>query len=135
MKVAITLVVAALAAAAVTGIALAHTFTASTSITRSKLPEGTTPAGDTIVVWGKVSSRRTNCRANRRVRLLRVRTPGSDVLLDVARTNVLGQYLFVLHPLRDQTVYVKVRARVQTAPGHSHTCFASRSKNLVIDVS
>lgn len=135
MKLATTLAVAALVGAVVTGIALAHTFTAGTSITRSKLPEGTTPAGATIVVWGKVNTRQTNCKANRRVRLLRVRTPGTDVLLDVARTNVLGQYLFVLNPLRDQTVYVKVRTRVQASPGHSHTCFGSRTKNLVIDVN
>jgi len=121
-------------AALLASVALAHTFAAPTQITRSKLPRGTTAAGAAIVIFGNVRSSHPLCIRDRAVRLKRVVTPGPDLVLETTYTNRMGGYYFVRHPQRDQTVYMAVRRLVQMPAGHSHTCFASRTKNLVIDV-
>jgi hypothetical protein len=116
-------------------VAIAHTFTASTRISAHKLPAGTTAAGAPVIIYGRVRSDHPLCLRDRAVRLKRVVTPGPDLILAVTYTNRLGRYYFVRHPTRSQTVYVSVRRLDETSAGHSHTCFGSRSKNRVIDVS
>lgn len=115
-------------------VAIAHTFTAGTRISAHKLPAGTTAAGAPVIIYGRVRSDHRLCVRDRAVRLKRVVTPGPDLILALTYTNRLGEYYFVRHPTRSQTVYVALRRLEQTSAGHSHTCFGSRSKNRVIDI-
>ena len=113
--------------------AVAHTFVASPSIGIHKIPAGTTVRGAKVVVYGKINSQHSFCRAGRTVRLLKVR-PGPDRFLAADGSDQEGEYMFVRHPRRDQTVYTRISRRVSTSYGHSHTCRAARSPNLFINV-
>jgi hypothetical protein len=127
------LIVAAAIGLVLVAIAGAHNFTASPQLRIAKVPEGTTARGATIIVYGRIVSSRAFCRADRRVRLFRVR-PGPDRFLASDLTDNEGEYRFVRHPRRDQTVYTRIARRVHTSYGHSHVCRADRSRNLRINV-
>ena len=127
------LIVAAAIGLVLAAIAGAHIFTASPQLTIAKVPEGTTARGAKTIVYGRIVSSRSFCKANRRVRLFRVR-PGLDRFLGSDLTDREGEYRFVRRPRRDQTVYTVIVRRVSTSYGHSHICRADRSRNLRINV-
>ena len=134
MKTAVTLVSALLVASVLTATALAHNFQRTTWIEGHKVPEGTTAPESPVVIWGKVHSGRSLCIRNRVVLLRRVATPGPDPIIERDVTDRQGEYLFVRRPTHDQRVYAKVKRLDATSTGHSHTCFASRTRNILLDV-
>ena len=113
---------------------IAHTYVAETSLTIHKEPRGVTEAGAKIFVFGKLRSPRPACRVNEWVKLMRVR-PGPDRAMGRDRTSSEGNYRFVLHPVRDLTVYAKFFGSFRDPVGHSHRCLSSRSDNQTINVS
>ena len=94
------LIVAAAIGLVLAAIAGAHIFTASPQLTIAKVPEGTTARGAKTIVYGRIVSSRSFCKANRRVRLFRVR-PGLDRFLGSDLTDREGEYRFVRRPRRD----------------------------------
>jgi hypothetical protein len=114
--------------------ALAHFFSAKTSLTIHKVPTGVTAPGATVLIYGKLRSPRPACRFDKVVKLMKVR-PGADKVLSRDRTDREGEYLFVREPKRDQTLYTRFSRTLQTSYGHSHRCRGSRSDNLFINVS
>jgi hypothetical protein len=127
-------IVASASALAFASVAVAHTFFATPSLTIHKAPVGATSPGATVIVYGRIISGRSFCRANRVVRLFRVR-PGPDRLQASDITDREGEYIFIRHPRRDQRVYTRIRARSSTSYGHSHNCAADRSRNRFINVT
>jgi hypothetical protein len=127
-------IVASVSALAFASVAAAHTFFATPAITIHKSPIGATSPGARVIIYGRIRSAYGFCRANRVVRLFRVR-PGPDALLALDLTDREGEYLFIRRPRRDQTVYTRIRARSFTSYGHSHNCAAARSRNLFINVT
>jgi hypothetical protein len=123
-----------LLAAVMPGTAVAHTFVADTSLTIHKAPTGATASGATVVIYGRLLSPRLKCRFDQVVKLLRVR-PGRDALLARDSTDREGEYIFVRTPQADQRVYTRFSGSVETSYGHSHTCRASRSSTLFVDVT
>jgi hypothetical protein len=115
------------------GAAVAHVFEADTTLTINKAPTGVTNAGATVVIFGKLKSPRPACRADKLIRLLRVR-PGPDRVLARDRTDDEGEYLFVRHPRRDQKVYTRFSGTFSSSYGHSHRCFGDRSPSIRINV-
>ena len=134
MKKLTALLCAVLVASVLAGVAVAHTFTATTSVSGAVAPTGAVAPGTRVVVFGKVRSTRSLCVRDRIVRLKRVRTPGPDPVLARTFTNRQGRYFFVRTVFRTQLVYVSVRRLVQTPAGHSHRCSGSRSANIRISV-
>jgi hypothetical protein len=114
--------------------AIAHTYVAETSLTIHKEPRGITDAGEKLFIFGKLRSPRPACRVNEWVKLMRVR-PGPDRAIGRDRTGSDGNYRFVLHPVRDLTVYAKFFGSFRNPVGHSHRCLSSRSDNQVINVN
>jgi hypothetical protein len=127
-------IVASVSALAFASVAVAHTFFATPSLTIHKAPFGATSPGARVVVHGRIISGRSFCKANRVVRLFRVR-PGPNRLLATDRSDNEGEYVFIRHPRRDQTLYTRIRARSSTSYGHSHNCAADRSRNRFINVT
>jgi hypothetical protein len=127
-------IVASASALAFASVAVAHTFFATPSLTIHKAPFGATSPGARVVVHGRIISGRSFCKVNRVVRLFRVR-PGPNRLLATDRSDSDGEYVFIRHPRRDQTVYTRIRARSSTSYGHSHNCAADRSRNRFINVT
>jgi hypothetical protein len=127
-------IVASASALAFASVAVAHTFFATPSLTIHKAPFGATSPGARVVVHGRIISGRSFCKANRVVRLFRVR-PGPNRLLATDRSDSEGEYRFIRHPRRDQRVYTRIRARSSTSYGHSHNCAADRSRNRFINVT
>jgi hypothetical protein len=121
-------------AAVLAGVAMAHSFTASTAVTSSAVPLGPVVPGTRVVVFGEVNSSRSLCVADRLVRLKRVRTPGPDPILAKTYTNRQGRYFFLRTVYRTQALYVSVRRLVRTPAGHSHVCAGSRSVNVRVNV-
>jgi hypothetical protein len=113
--------------------AAAHNFVASPSLSIGKVPAGATSRGERIVIFGKIHTRRTFCKDDRRVRLFRVR-PGADRLIAIDRSDAEGEYGFALRPRRDKRVYTRIGRLVHTSYGHSHVCRAARSNNKRINV-
>jgi hypothetical protein len=126
-------VVAALGLA-LAAVAAAHVFTASPSLSIGKVPAGVTAPGTRIIVFGKIHSGRALCKANRNVRLFRVR-PGADRLLATDVTDREGEYSFALRPRGDRRVYTRISRLFQSSYGHRHVCRADRSRTLFINVS
>ena len=114
--------------------ALAHTYVAETTLTIHKEPRGVTEVGAKVFVFGRLRSARPAGRVFEWVKLMRVR-PGPDRAMERDRTDSEGNYRFVLHPLRDQTVYAKFFGSFRDPSGHSHRCLSSRSENQFINVS
>jgi hypothetical protein len=127
-------IVASASALAFASVAVAHTFFATPSLTIHKAPFGATSPGARVVVHGRIISGRSFCKANRVVRLFRVR-PGPNRLLATDRSDSEGEYRFIRHPRRDQRVYTRIRARSFNTYGHSHNCAADRSRNRFINVT
>jgi hypothetical protein len=127
-------IVASASALAFASVAVAHTFFATPSLTIHKAPFGATSPGARVVVHGRIISGRSFCKANRVVRLFRVR-PGPNRLLATDRSDSEGEYRFIRHPRRDQRVYTRIRARSSSSYGHSHNCAADRSRNRFINVT
>jgi len=115
------------------GTAVAHTWVSGTSLTIGKLPTGATDPGAKVIIFGRLTSPRPACRANKVVKLLRVR-PGPDRLLARDTTDSEGDYLFVRHPRRDQTVYTRFSGSFSSSYGHSHRCLADRSLTRFINI-
>ena len=115
------------------GAAVAHTFAADTTLSIAKVPGGATQAGARVLVFGKLHSARPTCRADKVVKLMRVR-PGPDKVIARDRTDAEGEYLFVRNPARDQTVYTRFSGTLNTSYGHSHRCRSDRSGNLFVNV-
>jgi hypothetical protein len=113
-------------------VAVAHTFVATTSLTIQKFPRGATNRGAAVVIAGKLKSARAACRTDKVVKLMKVR-PGPDRLLATDRTDSEGEYLFIRHPRRDQTVYTRFSGTLDTSYGHSHECLKSRSRSRFIN--
>lgn len=74
---------------------------------------------------GKVGSPMTACRADRKVKLLKV-VDGSDPLLGSTTSNSRGQWA-IFRNYEEATFYVKVPARTIRRSGHKHTCKATTS--------
>ncbi len=127
------LVIAAAIGLALAAVAGADIFTASPQLRIAKVPEGTTNRGATVFVYGRIVSSRAFCKANRRVRLFRVR-PGPDRFLGSDLTDREGEYRFVRRPRGDQTVYTFIPRLASTTYGHNHVCRSDRSRNLRINV-
>jgi len=115
------------------GVAWAHTFHDSPSITIDRSPSGTVSPGDRVVVFGHVKAPHKLCKTGREVSLFRVQ-PGADRRLATDTTDAEGEYRFVRHPKGDQTVYVRLPHLLETSYGHSHECDKARSSNLSISV-
>lgn len=113
--------------------ALAHVFEAHPGLAIHRIPAGVVEPGERVRVFGRLRTGRSICRQDRVVRLLMVR-PGRDRLLATDRTDAEGEYLFILRPRRNMTVYTVVRRSLETSYGHSHDCRRARSKNLSISV-
>jgi hypothetical protein len=118
----------------VVGAAVAHTYVAETSLSIHKEPLGPTQAGAKVFIFGRLKSPRTACRSNRWVKLMRV-VPGPDNAMARDKTDGDGNYRFVRHPLRDQTVYVRFFGSFRSSIGHSHRCLSNRSRIRFIDIS
>jgi hypothetical protein len=128
------LLLVVLIASALAATASSHNFSAHPGLTIHKVPVGATAPGTRIIIYGRIVSARVFCRANRVVRLFRVR-PGPDRLLALDRTDREGEYRFARRPRRDQTVYTRIRPRSAISYGHSHSCTGARSRNRFINVS
>jgi hypothetical protein len=116
------------------GTAGGHTFVSDTSLSRGKVPRGATDPGDRVIIFGRLKSPRPVCRSSKLVRLMRVR-PGPDKVLARDWTDAEGDYRFVRHPSRDQTVYTRFSGTFFSNYGHSHRCLGSRSRNRVIRIN
>jgi hypothetical protein len=125
--------VALIGGMSLTGIALAHTSSASPDLTIGHSPGGAVDPGDKVVVFGAVRGKAL-CKQRVQVTLFRVE-PGRNARLGTDRTDNDGEYRFVLHPQSDQTVYTKIGKLVETSYGHSHTCRKARSENESINVT
>lgn len=115
------------------GGAVAHTFASNTSLTINKLPTGATRPGARVIIYGRLRSFRATCRANKLVKLIRVR-PGPDLVLARDRTDNEGEYRFVRRPSRDQTVYTRFPGTFRSSYGHSHVCRGDRSANVFVNI-
>ena len=128
------LVIAAAIGLALAAVAGADVFTASPQLRIAKVPEGTTNRGATVFVYGRIVSSRAFCKANRRVRLFRVR-PGPDRFLGSDLTDREGEYRFVRRPRAGPDgLHVHPTSRNALTYGHSHVCRSDRSRNLRINV-
>jgi hypothetical protein len=116
------------------GVAAAHVFNANPGLTIRKLPTGATDPGDRVVVFGRILSQRSFCKAGRAVRLFRVR-PGADPQIGRDITDAEGEYRFVRHPRSDRTVYTRIGLKFGSSYGHSHRCDPERSANRFINVT
>jgi hypothetical protein len=116
------------------GAAIAHTYVAETALTIHKEPRGATESGAKLFIFGRLKSARPACKSNKLVNLMRVR-PGPDKILDRDRTDIDGNYRFVRHTLRDQTVYARFLGTFRSSVGHSHRCLSSRSRIQFINIS
>jgi hypothetical protein len=114
-------------------VAVADVIEATTSLTIQKIPRGATNKGAAVVIAGKLKSARATCRANKVVKLMKVRL-GPDRLLATDITDSEGEYFFIRHPRADQRVYTRFSGTVFTSYGHSHTCLKDRSRNRFINV-
>jgi hypothetical protein len=114
------------------GVAVAHTVVSATSLTIQKFPRGATNKGAAVIIAGRLKSARAACRANKTVKLMKVR-PGPDRLLARDITDSEGEYFFIRHPRRDQTVYTRFSGTLVTSYGHSHECLKSRSRSRFIN--
>jgi hypothetical protein len=117
----------------VVGSAVAHTFVNETSLSIGKLPRHATNPGATVIIFGRLRSPRPACRSNKVVKLLRVR-PGPDIVLARDRTDSDGDYGFIRHPRRDQTVYTRFSGTFSSSYGHSHRCLGDRSRFRFINI-
>lgn len=115
------------------GAAVAHTFASNTSLTINKIPTSATRPGARVLIYGRLRSFRATCRANKVVKLIRVR-PGPDLVLARDTTDAEGEYRFVRRPSRDQTVYTRFAGTLRTSYGHSHRCRADRSTSLFVNI-
>lgn len=115
------------------GSAMAHDFTASTSLTIHKSPLGATNPGHDVVIFGKLQSSKHRCEVNKIVKLMKKR-PGPDKVLDRDRTDTEGDYSFLKNPTRDMTVYTRFSGTVVDTYAHHHECLPSRSANLFINI-
>ena len=115
------------------GVATAHTFVASTSLTIHKVPSGKVAKGTTMVVYGKLKSDHKVCREDQLIKLMKVRQ-GEDKVKAKDRTDTEGEYFFTFNAKKDQKLYTKFSKVVETSYGHSHTCKGSTSKTIKIDV-
>jgi hypothetical protein len=122
-----------LLATVVGGSAIAHVFVAETSLSILKLPRHATDPGAPVVILGKLHSPRPACRSNKVVKLMR-RRPGPDKVLARDRTDREGEYRFIRHPRRDQTVYTKFSGTFFSSYLHSHRCLRDRSDTRFINV-
>jgi hypothetical protein len=127
------LFLAVVSALALAGVAAAHVFSASPSLTINKLPRGATAPGAKVIVYGRIVSGRSFCKSGRIVRLYRVR-PGPNPLLATDVTDREGEYFFSRRPRRDQTVYTRISRLSVSSYGHLHQCARARSSNLFINV-
>lgn len=111
----------------------AHDITLATSLSRFKVPGGTTERGDKVVILGRLKSADPTCYGGITVGLYRVQATGHRLL---ARdlTDGQGEYAFERRPRRDQTIYVKFDGFMQTVTGHSHTCGGSTSREVNVRV-
>jgi hypothetical protein len=101
----------------------AHTFTADSRVTIRY-----NTSGDAF--RGQVFSGRASCRANRTVRLYKVR-PGPDRFIGRDRTNQLGVWRIP----RDNPhgrFYARVLRRVTTGYAHFHRCLGDRSPTIFV---
>ena len=115
------------------GAAVAHNFASNTSLTINKIPSGATRPGARVIIFGRLRSFRATCRANKVVKLIRVR-PGADLVLARDRTDAEGEYRFVRTPSRDQTVYTRFAGTFRSSYGHSHRCRGDRSVNVFVNI-
>ena len=111
--------------------AIAHTFTADSSISIKATPHSPVQDGTDVVVHGKVKSSRSSCEKHRTVKLFMVRA-GNDKLLDHDATDREGEYGFTRTIRKTQTLYTKVVRRLHTSYGHSHDCKGATSDKLKI---
>jgi hypothetical protein len=111
----------------------AHEFTASTRLTRFKVPGGSpTAPGQPVIIHGRLRSVQEMCRFDRVVRLMRVRNKRPDRIIARTTTNREGQYMFLRRPNRSQRVYVEFRGLNETGSGHRHQCRPSKSRVIRI---
>jgi hypothetical protein len=111
----------------------AHVASIGTSLGIGKAPSGPSRPGKKVVIFGRLKASEQNCKEGQVVRLFR-RRPGPDPQIGRDVTDAEGEYRFVKRPGRDQRVYTRFNGAVETSYGHSHTCLASRSRNLFINV-
>jgi hypothetical protein len=111
----------------------AHVASIGTSLGIGKAPSGPSRPGKKVVIFGRLKASEQNCKEGQVVRLFR-RRPGPDPQIGRDVTDAEGEYRFVKRPGRDQRVYTRFSGAVETSYGHSHTCLASRSRNLFINV-
>lgn len=113
----------------------AHEFTASTRLSRFKVPGGgATAPGQPVIIHGRLRSVQEICRFDRVVRLMRVRNNRPDRIIDRTRTNRDGQYMFLRRPNRSQRVYVQFRGLNESGSGHRHVCRPSKSRVIRVQV-
>jgi hypothetical protein len=127
------IVAAVVAVLVLSGSAMAHVFTAGTTLSIKKSPGPPIDRGDKVVVFGKLKSAQRDCRADETVILFRKKR-GPDRRLGTDQTDNEGEYRFKLRPRRSMRVYTRFSGSVQTSYGHSHTCTASRSKTIRLRV-
>ena len=114
--------------------AVAHVFSADTSIRARMVPSGTVTKGERVLVFGRLRSGQAVCRQGKTVQLMR-RRPGADTVLRSDTTDAEGEYRFRIKARKDMTVYVAFRGSVESSYGHSHTCRGSSSRGLQVNVS
>jgi hypothetical protein len=111
----------------------AHVANIATSLGIGKAPSGASEAGKKVVIFGRLKASEQDCKEGQTVRLFR-RRPGPDKQIGKDVTDADGEYGFVKRPGRDQRVYTKFNGAVETSYGHSHTCAASKSRALFINI-
>lgn len=112
----------------------AHDMTATTSLSRFKVPGGPTFRGDKIVILGRLKSADATCNAGVTVGLYRLERAG-ERLLARDLTDAEGEYVFQRRPRHGQMLVVKFEGFTQSVTGHQHACGGSRSRDTSIKLT
>jgi hypothetical protein len=112
----------------------AHVASIGTSLGLGKVPSGPSEPGKKVIIFGRLKAAEQDCKQAQTVRLYR-RRPGPDKQIGTDVTDAEGEYRFVKRPGTDRRVYTRFFGAVESSYGHSHTCLASRSRNLFINVA
>jgi hypothetical protein len=108
------------------GLAVAHEFQDTTSVSISRSPTGKVKKGTKVRFFGSVNAAHLFCERGRRVNLYRygVGVVASDV------TNSKGVYSMTYRVPRTSRFSTIARAKVGGAHPHRHVCYSASSRTI-----
>jgi hypothetical protein len=115
------------------GTTQAHVATIATRVGINEVPAGAVSPGQRVVIYGRLRSAEQDCREGHTIRLLRRRL-GPDEVVATDVTDAEGEYRFIRRPGVTQVVYARFNGAIVTSYGHSHTCSASKSRGVRLNV-